>query len=133
MTISKSKQFLNIVTLRIIFNELKPKIKQGILDKGLYYLENIFGECDGHGFGFGGEDINFTIKKGKQTYKVAFNWNLNKSKYKLEVTESLELHDQNNKFYQIVFAPIISDQVVKIIVNKLCSQKPDLIGENSHV
>ena len=50
--------------------ELKPTVRKAIKGCGtvLYNLEKILGlECGGHGYGFGGEDIDFRID-GVTTY-----------------------------------------------------------------
>ena len=43
--------------------QLRRELKKNssLLKKSLYQLENYFGESTGHGVGFGGEDIDWTI------------------------------------------------------------------------
>ena len=50
---------------KIQYRNLKPSVRKGLREEGMYYLESIFGVCDGHGYGCGGEDISFGLKKIK--------------------------------------------------------------------
>ncbi len=45
--------------------KLKLKKNSSIRSNGLYDLEEILGECSGHGCGFGGEDIDWKIFDAK--------------------------------------------------------------------
>ena len=49
---------------------MKARIKKSsrIHEEKLYCLEDIFGECDGHGAGFLGEDIDWQVEKHKGYY-----------------------------------------------------------------
>jgi len=49
---------------------LKLKKNSSIRKNGLYDLENIFGDCSGHGYGFGGEDIEWYIEHNNKFYKT---------------------------------------------------------------
>ena len=48
----------------------KLKKNSSIRTNGLYDLEEILGECDGHGVGFGGEDIDWEISKNEKLHNI---------------------------------------------------------------
>ncbi len=51
---------------------LKLKKNSSVHKDGLYVLEDIMGQSDGHGWGFGGEDIEWYInyRKSAKSYKT---------------------------------------------------------------
>ncbi|UCG02572.1 MAG: hypothetical protein JSW11_00985 [Candidatus Heimdallarchaeota archaeon] len=57
--------------------KFKLKKNSSIRANGLYDLEEIMGECSGHGCGNGGEDIDWLIKKNKKEF------------------DSLDIHEEN--------------------------------------
>jgi hypothetical protein len=60
--------------------KLKLKKNSSIRKNGLYDLEKIFGDCDGHGCGFGGEDISWYL-----------------SNYKKSTYDRLDISEENGK------------------------------------
>lgn len=110
----------NVNELVIPLECLKPKIKKELADLGtnLYFLESVFGECDGHGFGFGGEDIQFTLKDGKKKYFV----NIFNNGKQLQIGEVIDIYDQNGVEIDRE-AKDISLDAAKIVVKKLCLPK----------
>ena len=74
-----TKDLAHIQTLHIPYSDLEKEVRKGIKEEGLYFLETIFGECDGHGCGIGGEDISFTLprksKFNRKPYHLIFEIN----------------------------------------------------------
>lgn len=52
---------------------LKLKKNSSLRKNSLYDLEKIFGECNGHGCGFGREDINWDITKTQTLFIIKEN------------------------------------------------------------
>ena len=76
----------------IQYKELKPHIRKGIKEGGMYFLERIFGECYGHGYGCMGEDISFPLKKIKAFVE------LNDNGRRIRVSEYDELSNQKGEW-----------------------------------
>lgn len=84
----------HIQTLHIPLRDLKPSLRKEIELEGLYALERVFGvECDGHGVGFGGEDITFTLPSPHKMNpcRHPFVFEISLVKNKLEISERLYL------------------------------------------
>lgn len=82
-------------TAKIQYRDLKPHIRKGIKDYGLYFLEKIFGICRGHGAGVGGEDISFDLPKIKRIIAITDNGR------RLEIFEEDELYNQRGEWNDI--------------------------------
>jgi hypothetical protein len=116
MKVIKEK-FTKELVLVIPNNEIEPKWLKRIKDEGLYCLEDMYGECDGHGCGFGGEDISFTIKKPDLCF--AINWN----RRKFTIWNYLNLYTNRGKYYDsVTIEP--SDTLVKYLKRRLIKKMP---------
>ena len=117
MKVAKSKLFIDeeYLTLHLRLRELKAKIRKGLREEGLYFLNACFGEDRSHGSGCGGEDISYDIKIDGKKFIVDFNLDGDK----LEISERIELYTQNKEFWDSVVAPEIDKALVKFIAKKL--------------
>lgn len=100
---------------KIQYRNLKPSIRKGLREEGMYYLENIFGGCDGHGAGMGGEDISFELKKVKAFVEFTDRDSTNS----LTVVEMDMLYNQKGEYMNQVMVDI-RPETLKFVRSKLC-------------
>jgi len=119
----KTSKITELKCIYLSRSELKPEIRKGIRSEGLYFLENIFGGCDGHGCG-GGEDISFTLKPktkfNRKSYEIVFE--VHDDGRKLEIGERIFLYthkDKRHKDFHDMTNDDVSPELVKAIQKSL--------------
>ena len=98
-------------------SRLEDGVKRGIINEGLYWLENIFGKSRGHGTclcGQGSEDIQFDIG-GRLNTTV---W-INDNGRRLKIGEYDDLENQRGEYYGDVQVDI-RPETIKYLLRKLC-------------